>query len=178
MILDRLETGLTRLESFLVEMVAKVGPWVSPLPTAYLTSQATVEHLGWPQPMGIAAGLVVESLGLAATALGMPTSVERKRFGYKTVLLGMSVLGSATAAVALSKEADDTFEEYKTAGDLDRMNELFDRAESLDNWSVGCWIASEVALGLLLYHLLHDSGPADDGPGAEPAPGMHSGGGR
>ena len=32
MILDRLETGLTRLEGFLVETVAKVGPWISPLP--------------------------------------------------------------------------------------------------------------------------------------------------
>jgi hypothetical protein len=114
----------------------------------------------------------------AATALGMPSPVKQTRFGYKTVLLGMSVLGSATAAVALSKEADESFEEYKTAGDLGRMNELFDKAESLDNWSVGFWIASEVALGLLIYHLLHDRGPSEDGPAAEPTPSGHSGGGR
>jgi hypothetical protein len=86
----------------------------------------------------------------------------------------MSVVGSATAAVALGKEADDTFDEYKTTGDLDRMNSLFDKAERLDTWAVGCWIVSEIALGVLLYHLLHDAereGPAE-GAGALVPPGV------
>lgn len=105
--------------------------------------------------------------GAMAAVPGVSSPVKSRRFGFKTVLLGMSVLGSATAAVAISKEADDTFEEYKTAGDLERMNSLFDRAQRLDTWSVGCWIASEVALGMLLYHLLHEGArEAGEGPSA------------
>jgi hypothetical protein len=98
-------------------------------------------------------------------AVGFSEPVEKKRMGFKTVLMSMTVIGSATAAVALSKEADDAFEEYKTAGDRGRMNSLFDRAERLDTWSVASWIVSEVALGALLYHLLHNPDPA---PSMEP----------
>jgi hypothetical protein len=110
--------------------------------------------------------------GLEIAAQQVSAPAGRSHFGFKTITLGMSVLASATIAVALSKEADDTFEEYKTAGDLDRMNSLFNKAESLDTWSVGCWIVSEVALGLLLYHLLHDHGPA---PGDAPTAGTLGG---
>lgn len=111
-------------------------------------------------------------------AIGVSPPAERKRLGFKTVLLGMTVIGSASAAVALSKEADDTFEEYKTIGDRDRMNSLFNRAERLDTWSVASWIVSEVALGALLYHLLHDAEPAaGDEPVMKARSGIPSGDG-
>jgi hypothetical protein len=55
-----------RLEGNVTDVVARFSPWLSPLPTAYLTGRATILHLNWPMPLGVAAGLVVEFLGLSA----------------------------------------------------------------------------------------------------------------
>lgn len=54
------------IERKLTDLVARVAPWLAPLPTAYLTGRATVAHLHWPVWLGGAAGLIIESLGLAA----------------------------------------------------------------------------------------------------------------
>lgn len=54
------------IERKLTDLVARVAPWLAPLPTAYLTGRATVAHLHWPAWLGGAAGLIIESLGLAA----------------------------------------------------------------------------------------------------------------
>lgn len=74
MILDKLETQA-------VDFVARFSPWLAPLPTAYLTATATVEHLTWPLAVGIIAGAIVEALGLAsvATALTLREYNQDKR---------------------------------------------------------------------------------------------------
>jgi hypothetical protein len=80
----------------------------------------------------------------------------RARFETSALLTGIVAVSAATAAVIFKTEADDAFDRYKRTGDLNRMNELFDRSESLDTWAVASWIVSEAALGLLVYQLLHD----------------------
>jgi hypothetical protein len=70
-ILESLGDILRRLESGGVDFVARIAPWASPLPTAFLTARATVRHLGWPNEIGVIAGVIVECLGLAATSTAL-----------------------------------------------------------------------------------------------------------
>lgn len=56
------------LEQRLVDAVASVGPWLAPLPTAYLVGHYAVTRLDWWLPVAAAAGLAVESLGVSAVA--------------------------------------------------------------------------------------------------------------
>ena len=59
------------IESIAIDLVAKVAPWCAPVPTAFLVGRATVNHLGWPVIVGVAAAVVVETLGLASTATAL-----------------------------------------------------------------------------------------------------------
>jgi len=70
-ILGELGEMAGRVEAAATDVVARVAPWASPLPTAYLTARATMEHLGWNDALGLVAGLIIESLGLAATATAL-----------------------------------------------------------------------------------------------------------
>jgi hypothetical protein len=89
--------GLT--ERALTDAVCRVSPWLAPLPTAYLTYLRTMEHLGWPRLVSLAAGLVVEGVGLAAvnTALEFREHNRGLKDGDKrtapfTVAVGISVV--------------------------------------------------------------------------------------
>lgn len=62
---------IDQLESAAVDLVAKVAPWAAPLPTAYLVGRATVDHLAWPQVIGVVAAIVIECLGLATTSTAL-----------------------------------------------------------------------------------------------------------
>ena len=57
---------LERIERALTDLIARFAPWLSPLPTAYLSARATILHLAWPVALGVVAGVIIESLGLAA----------------------------------------------------------------------------------------------------------------
>jgi hypothetical protein len=96
---------LSRLETGAVDFVARTVPWFSPLPTAYLTAQATVRHLGWPGGMGVVAGAIIEGLGLASVATALElreyNATRRKSdpkapFGLTVALAGV-YLASVTA---------------------------------------------------------------------------------
>lgn len=63
--------ALDQVESALIAVVAKVAPWLAPLPTAYLVLARTVEHFRWPWQVGLAAAAVVEALGLVITLTGL-----------------------------------------------------------------------------------------------------------
>lgn len=63
-IIDRLETGA-------VDTIAKIGPWLSPAPVAFLTARACALRLGWPLVVAIIGGLVIEVLGLSAIATAL-----------------------------------------------------------------------------------------------------------
>lgn len=86
-------------ERVLTDAVARTSPWLAPLPTAYLTFERTVEHLRWPWPIGLAAGLVVEGVGLSAinTALEFREHNRGLRDGDKRV--APFILATAVAGV-------------------------------------------------------------------------------
>jgi hypothetical protein len=96
---------LSRLETGAVDFVARTVPWFSPLPTAYLTAQATVRHLGWPGGMGVVAGAIIEGLGLASVATALELreyNATRRKSDPKapfrlTVALAGVYLASVTA---------------------------------------------------------------------------------
>ncbi len=117
----------------------------------FLTSESV---LSGPSPRRVT--LEPADRGAASTIVQTAGADKGGRSGWTTLLTGVTVVGSATAAVVFKKQADDAFDEYRTTGDPEEMRDLFDRAESLDSWSVASWIVSEVALGVLLYRLLHE----------------------
>ena len=62
---------LNQLESIGADLVAKLAPWLAPLPTAYLVYRATVAHLVWLVWAGLVAAAVIEGLGLASTSAAL-----------------------------------------------------------------------------------------------------------
>jgi len=54
-------------ERSIVSVVTKAGPWLAPVPTAWLVFESTRSELGWPTWVGAACAVLVESLGLGAT---------------------------------------------------------------------------------------------------------------
>jgi len=65
--IQELREWIDQIESFIADIVAKIAPWVAPIPTAYLVGRATIRHLKWPFLIGLIAAVIVESLGLATT---------------------------------------------------------------------------------------------------------------
>jgi hypothetical protein len=73
----------SRAETAATDVVARVVPWASPLPTAYLTMRATVQHLDWPLAVGAISGVVIEGLGLASVSTALELreyNVTRRRY--------------------------------------------------------------------------------------------------
>jgi len=69
------------IESQVIQFTAKIVPWLAPLPSCYLVSRAAVVHLEWPLPVALAAGVVIEALGLSTseTALSLYEFNKTKR---------------------------------------------------------------------------------------------------
>lgn len=89
-----------RIEGTLVDIVARVAPWCAPLPTAYLVSRATIVHLAWPLWVGVVAGVIVESLGLASVHTAL-TLREYNTTRRKSDPAAPFVLSAALVAVYL-----------------------------------------------------------------------------
>lgn len=53
-------------ESAITDLIAHVTPWLAPLPNAYLVYRTSIDALGWPWLVALAAGIVIEALGLSA----------------------------------------------------------------------------------------------------------------
>ena len=74
-LLEKIESSIGRfdqfvdnIESVVVGLVAKIAPWASPLPTAFLVYNRTMTHLGWPVWIAAVAAIVIETLGLSTSA--------------------------------------------------------------------------------------------------------------
>lgn len=114
-ILGKIENFVDGIESTAVDLVARLSPWLAPLPTAYLTARATVAHLGWPEPMGAVAGVIIESLGLGAVSTALElreyNATRRKSdpqapFGLAAVLTGVYFASVTALTVALDTLPD------------------------------------------------------------------------
>jgi len=60
-------------EEGVIDFVAKLSPWLAPLPSAFFVYEATIAHLTDQRPLAITIAVVIETLGLTTThtALGM-----------------------------------------------------------------------------------------------------------
>ncbi|MHC4489948.1 MAG: hypothetical protein ACYSW7_12390, partial [Planctomycetota bacterium] len=58
-------------ESAALSLVVRVGPWLGPVPTAYLVYERTQRHLNWPLWIAIAAGITLECLGVGTSAVAL-----------------------------------------------------------------------------------------------------------
>jgi predicted transcriptional regulator len=121
-VLHKVEALVGGLESTAIDLVARLSPWLAPLPTAYLTATATVEHLAWPEPVGAVAGVIVEALGLSAvsTALTLREYNAMKRKSDPGAPFGLAVAlgGVYFASVTFLTVALDTFPQLATFAPL------------------------------------------------------------
>ncbi len=53
-------------EKSLVKLIAKVSPWLAPLPSGYFVARASIAHLDLPAIVGISVGIIVEFLGISS----------------------------------------------------------------------------------------------------------------
>lgn len=58
---------IDNLERLAIVIVSRVAPWAAPLAPAYLVATTVQRHFGTPQAVGIAVGVTLEAVGIAAT---------------------------------------------------------------------------------------------------------------
>ena len=85
---------IDNFENNVIDLVAKIAPWLAPIPTAFLVGRATVEHLEWPPAIGFLAAVVIESLGLVscATALDLYQFNQNRRKNDPPAPFGLAVI--------------------------------------------------------------------------------------
>ncbi len=53
-------------ERNIVKFVAKLSPWLAPLPSGFFVARASMKHLVLPLPVAVAVGVIIELLGIAS----------------------------------------------------------------------------------------------------------------
>ena len=104
-------TWLSVFDGAAVAIVAKLAPWLAPLPTAWLVYDRTQQHLDWPWWVALIAGLTLEALGVAilATTLQLHSYNRGKRKSdpkAPLLLPGFLVFGYFVAAELLTVVLD------------------------------------------------------------------------
>lgn len=61
----------SKLEHAAIETVARLAPWLAPLPSAFFVARASIRHLDAPLWMAIVIGAAIETLGLTANATAL-----------------------------------------------------------------------------------------------------------
>lgn len=62
---------LNRFEDLAVDVLAVFGPWLAPVPSAYLVGKAAHDHLSWHWLIAIIAAIAVESIGVVSIVLSL-----------------------------------------------------------------------------------------------------------
>ena len=57
---------LSYSERNIVKLVAKLSPWLAPLPSGFFVARASMKHIDLPLPVAIAVGAIIELLGIAS----------------------------------------------------------------------------------------------------------------
>lgn len=55
------------LEELLVVIVARIGPWMAPVAPTWLVANTVMDHFRAPEAVGLAVGITLEAVGVAAT---------------------------------------------------------------------------------------------------------------
>ena len=56
---------MNNLEKNTIKTVAKLSPWLAPLPSAYFVARSAIVHLALPLPVAVVVAAIIETLGLA-----------------------------------------------------------------------------------------------------------------
>jgi len=98
-------------EQRIVSMVARAGPWLAPIPTAYAIAAGVVKALDWPLWVALVAGASLECLGVASvyTTLDLWSYNHSKRKSDPSApawVAALAVCVYAVAAVTLAVLVD------------------------------------------------------------------------
>lgn len=79
--MTRIQHITATIELAAITTVARLAPWLAPIPTAWLVYDRTQRHLHWPWPVALTAAITLECLGLAilATTLQLYTYNRDRR---------------------------------------------------------------------------------------------------
>jgi biotin operon repressor len=69
--LQSIREALSELESNLTDGIAAFGPWITPIPSAALVANATMQHLHWSNELGWVTAGIIESLGLTTVSTAL-----------------------------------------------------------------------------------------------------------
>lgn len=81
-------------EKSIVKIVAKIAPWLAPVPSAYFVARSSMAYLNLPLPMAVVAAIIIETLGLA--------TVHTALWAYEWNLYKRKTDPSAPVALAVS----------------------------------------------------------------------------
>jgi hypothetical protein len=85
------------LEREAVRVVAKVAPWLAPVPSAFFVARSGMKHLGLPLAVAIVAAAIIETLGLSTvhTSLRLAewNATKRKSDPRAPVALAWAMVG-------------------------------------------------------------------------------------
>jgi predicted transcriptional regulator len=84
---------MSSIERSLVRWVAKLSPWLAPLPSAYFVARSAMEHLQLPLLVAIVIAAIIETLGLSTvhTALWAYEWNSHKRKADPGAPLGLAI---------------------------------------------------------------------------------------
>lgn len=85
---------LALLEDTAVDVISVFGPWLGPVPSAYLVGVAAMKYLDWPFLIALIAAIAVESIGVVSvvSALRLYEWNETKRKSDPSAPFGLAVL--------------------------------------------------------------------------------------
>lgn len=93
---------LDAIEQEAVTLVARVAPWLAPVPTAWLVYDRTQAHLEWPWQVAAVAAVTLECLGLSASATALRARHFNLSVKYKSEAAARTWLATGLLAVYLA----------------------------------------------------------------------------
>ncbi len=68
---NKVRDSISEIENGLVDGIAAIGPWITPLPSAVLVANAVVKDLHWIPALGWVTAAIIESLGLTTVSTSL-----------------------------------------------------------------------------------------------------------
>jgi hypothetical protein len=110
---------IDEIDRIAVGLVARLIPWLAPVPSAYLVYRAAIEKLDYPVFVGVIAAFIIEALGLSATATALDLYIfnqnRRKTDPPAPIILPLILLGVylvTTTALTIIVEIVPTLATY------------------------------------------------------------------
>ncbi len=95
--LSSIREALSEIETNLTDGIAAFGPWITPIPSAALVANATMQHLHWSSALGWVTAGIIESLGLTTVSTALTlweyNASRRKTDPSAPFLLAASLVG-------------------------------------------------------------------------------------